>query len=332
MAAAEPGTIASEAAGAARTWRGRAFGLTLSSRVPVPGLAAAGPSDGGREVAWRRVDGRRLRELTAAAASAPLVDIRRDDGRRFMSVTQIPERGYRIDAPGYGTHLVSPDGRSIRSVLPAFRDLRWQRLFFAQPLPLAAALQGLEVFHASAVALDGRVLAFTASSGTGKTSTAAHLVAAGADFVTDDILALERRDGVLLAHPGPGRLSIAHAELRTVAPERRNRLGRRVTRGGKLVLEPPAVSQPLPLGAIFMLARVPGAGPLRIEPLVEGGAKSILGSGFLPYLRLPERLLTHLETCAELSRTVPAFRIAIPESASARQVAAAVHDHAGATG
>ena len=86
------------------------------------------------------------------------------------------------------------------------------------------------MLHASAVVLDGAAVAFTAPSGTGKSTLAAHLVAAGASFLTDDVLALDDRNGVVEAHSGPARTSVSPAELRTMTPHDRALLGARAER------------------------------------------------------------------------------------------------------
>jgi len=57
------------------------------------------------------------------------------------------------------------------------------------------ALSGEPTLHGSAVAVNGRALAFLNESGMGKSSLAGILCAHGADFVTDDLLRL---------HPAPG--------------------------------------------------------------------------------------------------------------------------------
>jgi hypothetical protein len=51
-------------------------------------------------------------------------------------------------------------------------------------------LRGTTILHASAVAVDGGALAFVGQSGRGKTTVAALLCVAGAELVTDDVLAV----------------------------------------------------------------------------------------------------------------------------------------------
>jgi ABC-type multidrug transport system ATPase subunit len=50
----------------------------------------------------------------------------------------------------------------------------------AQVLPLAAVLRGIDVLHASAVALAAGPIAFLGGSGAGKTTLASRIVARGA--------------------------------------------------------------------------------------------------------------------------------------------------------
>ena len=55
---------------------------------------------------------------------------------------------------------MSLDGREAACEADAVTVERTERFLFAQVLPLAAVLQGLDVMHASAVAWDGGVVAF----------------------------------------------------------------------------------------------------------------------------------------------------------------------------
>ena len=94
----------------------------------------------------------------------------------------------------------------------------WQRFLIAQVLPFAAALNGLEVLHASAVAFGDRALALIGASGAGKTSLALAACRLGAELIADDVLALERREDRLLAHPGAPLAGVAHAEAERLGP------------------------------------------------------------------------------------------------------------------
>lgn len=114
------------------------------------------------------------------------------------------------------------------------------------------ALRGTTVLHASAVAVDGVVLAFVGQSGQGKSTLAAMLCADGAALVTDDVLAID---------PGPpARCTGGAHELRLRDKARSLLDGRadtstRVTADDRLAYAPDAVDPgPLPLAAVIVPA------------------------------------------------------------------------------
>jgi hypothetical protein len=310
-------------------WRGRAFGITLESAVPFPGLPFCADGVPGRIATWHEERARAIDEAWPLGDGEVVVDLRHTDGRVFMRIDRRADEGYRIWAPYYGRHLVSADGRSIRSALPNVSPWRWQRLFFAQTLPLAAALQGLEVFHASAVALGGRVAAFVASSGTGKTSVMAHLVALGASFVTDDVLAIESVGDSVVAHPGPARLSIEDSEVRRIPDGQRALLGVPIGRSDKLMIEPEPTKAPLPLAGLYFLKRpADDVSRVTINEADTTATRALLGSGFLAYLDTPKRLRNHLDVCSAIAERTRLYNVLIPNGARAREVAATALAHA----
>jgi hypothetical protein len=311
-------------AGGVARWRGHGFGLTVEAAAPVPGLTDAAGGTATRTATWVQDTEAREEEAWQREARS-LVDYRFLDGRPMMLVEHHPDGRYRVSAPGFGRHLVSPRGDQICSALPTGPGRRWQRLFFAQVLPLAATLQGLDLFHASAVAHAGRAVAFSAPSGTGKTSIAAHLVADGFEFVTDDVLALEISDGTVTAHPGPGFLGVAEVEVRKLSREGRRRLGPRIGRGDKAYFGVTPVAAPVPLAAVCFLART-GAHQLEVVEEAEAGPRELLGSSFLPHVRPPERLLNHLDVCAHIAASVRIVRVGVPDG-DARAAAAALAPH-----
>lgn len=75
--------------------------------------------------------------------------------------------------------------------------------FLGTAMALWLELRGIPALHASAVAVDGRAVAFTSSNGGGKSSLAAALMQAGHPLLTDDILPVERAaDGTITGRPG----------------------------------------------------------------------------------------------------------------------------------
>lgn len=302
-------------------WRGNAFGLEIAAAEAVPGIAACAPGTRPRLVEWRQLSAERFATTATAPGWSSLVDLRHDTGDLFLSVEHAEGIGFLIQAPGFGRHLVSEDGRLLYSHLPAGSS-GWERLFYAQPLPLAAALQGLELVHASAVVLEPGAVALVAASGTGKTSVAAHLVARGATFLTDDVLALEASDNQVIAHPGPGRLAIDEVELERLS----HPIGLVVGRSDKLHLSLEPAREAAPLRAVYFLRRVSRGDALVFTR--QDDPQPLLSSSFLGYLTSPERLLVHLDVSARIAATVPILSVAIPPGVSAKDVARGIHDHA----
>jgi hypothetical protein len=249
-----------------------------------------------------------------------------DDGRPMMVVEE-NEHGYRVWAPRFGHHFVFGDGGRVLCALPRIAAWRWERLLFAQVLPLAAALRGRELFHASAVVLEGRAVGFVGLSGAGKSSTAAHLVSRGATFLTDDVLALEVSEEGLLAHPGTGLVGLDPRELARMPPSARGRLGAVVGRSGKVYLAVAPASGAVPLAALYFLVAAREGTRLRIESVDESAAL-LLSSSFLSYLASPVHLLRHLDACAHIAQSVPTFLVAVPPSVDAVQTAVAIEQHA----
>ena len=306
---------------------GTAFGLEIEASFAVPALGSAS-APGSRRARCEARSARELDERWRDEGSASALERRFPDGRLFLSIRSHPETGFRIWAPRHGRHLVSPDGTAIQSALPRSNTLGWQRLFFAQTLPLAAALQGLEVLHASAVVLDGAAVAFTAPSGIGKSTLAAHLVAAGASFLTDDVLALEDRNGVVQAHSGPARTSVSPAELRTMTPHDRALLGARAgAADGKIVLEPVVAAGAHPLALLYRVTRSPRHARPAFRAHVPARPLAILASSFLPYLQTPGRLRNQLAMCDRIVSTVRTFDFDVPDSVPAHEAAALVLAH-----
>jgi hypothetical protein len=323
-----PGTAVSLAAVAG--WTGSAFGLELACARPIPGIVAhASSPEVSRRTSIDFVEGRGLDRTWSPGEAMSLLERRHADGRMMMTIDSHPTHGYRIYAPGYGLHLVSHDGRDIRSAVGDLEQWRWQRLMFAQALPLAATLQGLALFHASGAEIGGRAFGFIASSGTGKTSLAVHLAAQGVGgLLTDDVLALDPVGEAVIAHPGPRFVSVDDRELQTLAPEEQARVGRFVGRSDKSHLEPPAAPTAAPLRALYFLHRARDESTVSIAR-TDGDARRLIASRFIWYLQTPRHHADHLDAAAHLAHNVETFMILVPAGGSASSLAKAVAEHAG---
>ncbi len=191
--------------------RATVFGLDVWADIPLSFLQGASARATGRSIDLSgRAGGA---EALGWPEGAELIsDQLEPDGTASFRIESHPEAGYLLWGPSYGAHLLSTDGRRLRCAPGDAGEEAWQRLLIAQVLPFAAVLNGLEVFHASAVVIDGQAVAFVGPSRSGKTSLALELCRHGASFLADDVLALERDGTVLVGHPGTPVAGLDHAE------------------------------------------------------------------------------------------------------------------------
>jgi len=281
------------------------FGLDVSTEIELPFLAGEPRKPTGRmlEIA--------LGTPSEAAPSWPstavlVCDQREPDGRVSFRIEADQSAGFLIWGPRYGRQFLARDGSRLTCVPGGVPDVAWQRLLIAQGLPFAAALHGLEVFHASAVSTASGAVALVGRSGVGKTSVAIELCRAGATFLADDVLALERVDDWLLAHPGTpvAGLDAGYAAAReprdgnaTADPiaemltcDTRERLVRMRERGAATRLT-----------AMFLLDRRQDApATTRFQPLTD--ARVLLGATFNSVLTGDERLRRLLDICSIAAR------------------------------
>jgi hypothetical protein len=272
------------------------FGLEIDSELPLPGAGAC--------AAPKRAAVRMLPpEAIDAAWERPAERLFQPEYEgRFPVTIDRSDTHYRLWYEGFGRYLVSADGTEVACERNGVTPERQERLLLAQALPLAAALQGFELLHASAVAVGGGAAGFTGPSGAGKTTMASRLVQRGARLVSDDVVALERRPGELLAHPGPPMIVVRFED---------DRPGPDVARTDKAHVAMGTVEEPLPLRRLYYLER---GRTLQIEPLEEDGVRRVLSGMFAPYLATPGRLERHLETAHLMSRHVDLFRLQMPHT------------------
>jgi len=314
-------------AGSGAPQSGRAFGLSIEADYPVVGLGPAPDGVPGRRVELRQTTAADLERAWRRPDRTVVTERRFPDGRLFLQIDHHAELGYRIYAPRFGRYSVSADGTLIYAALPQVAAWRHARLLFAQVLPLAATLQGLEPLHASAVALDGRGIAFVGHSGAGKTSVVTHLTSAGAALLTDDVLSLDVEDGVVRAHPGAAFSNLDDSLVQLLTPIERERLGPLIGRSDKLHVEAKVDTEPRSLAALYFLQRPAEIPTLTFEPIEAPSPGLLMGSAFIPYVRTSLRAVTQLTICAALASSVAVFRARVPSSVGSKEFAEGVRAH-----
>jgi len=306
------------------TWIGTAFGLSLRSGFPLPGLEPGGAEAGGD------------RGIALALASEPadpfagaerLQEWHYPDGTLGLTIDRDAERGYRFFLFGAGVFVLAAAGDRVALHLdPAHEDAwDWRRYLIGQVLPFAALLRGLEVFHASAVEIGGGAVLLAGGSGLGKSTLALNMHLGGAGFLADDSVAVELAGDRLLAHP-----AFATAKVREGARD----LLREDTRGAlrevvvadehetRYLVE--TAAGPLPLQAVCMLERGDEPGTLAASA-GKADPWELLGSTFNDVVRDPARLQGQLDLCGRIAERVPFLRARVgprPGSEAADALAA----------
>ena len=261
-----------------------AYGLAIDSDAGLAGIDA--PSGATRATRHRVVGEGAVLEAAVTAGAPRLLGANGSGAERV----EYHECGgaVLIQAGRYGDHLVGAGGGEVLSAVAAADPALWPGHVLGQALPLAASLAGLEVFHAGAVVIDGGVVALAGPSGAGKSTLVAALIAAGAGFFSDDVLAVEPRAGGLVAYPGTTLPGVE------------------------------GVRRPLPLRAFLRLVPEPGAAvellPCRTDRLLESTFDGISAAA--------RRSLRLLDVAAALAPL--AHELRFPPAADPEAVAVAV--------
>jgi len=169
-------------------------GLTLSSTVPLPGLAPAGPADatditcGFAEAPAPEPDGVSI-DLPSAGALG--------DDRVLVQLFQRPaDDGWRLRYLDGTTFDLRADGCVVQSYTPHGATLDDTLTYLYGPvLALVLRMRGVLALHASAALVDGEAVLFVGGNGAGKSTLAAACARAGLAILSDDVVALREAGG-----------------------------------------------------------------------------------------------------------------------------------------
>jgi hypothetical protein len=304
-----------------------AFGLPVALGFPVVGLPT---TSCGRDRTPLVViaSGRDALDARWRGAEAEAVYGRRfPDGRVAMLIQRNRRDGHRIWAAGYGTYVVAPQLAELECAPPSdVEPWQWQRFLIGQVLPLVALLRGFEVLHASAVAVEDRVVAFVGAVGAGKSSVAIQLMLRSGGFFCDDVLSLELEGGGVRAHPGPAVANLRPSEARLLrergALDPLRIVGRDAS-GLRAVV--PREERPLPLDRIYFLDRGWSGTELALHETND--PRLLIGATFNLSIRSPERLARQLEVSSRVAATARMFRARIPARLGAAELAERIEAH-----
>jgi hypothetical protein len=305
-----------------------AFGLLLSidQRISIPSLGHNPISVAANRPSRIRLDPEALNQRWSAITTTPFRARELRFGKTLlMSVDFAEPAGYLLWARDFGRVLISPAGTELLCE-PDPESEDWASILPFQALPLAATIRGLEVLHASGVVLGGRAVLVAGPPGAGKSSLAAALVRAGGQLLSDDAVALELRNGALIAHAGSTALQLRAAENQRLSAEERATLGHAISPvADKQRYVSDSTPEPVALGGVFLLERSDD------EPAVEQIAAvdpfELIASTFNLSVRTPARLLHQLDVVSTIADRGLAHRLRVQSSIDATQLAAIIKAH-----
>jgi hypothetical protein len=304
-----------------------AFGLRVTCDWPLTGARPVSsnhepPSSHGLPSTHIRcVDPAEVDELWRAPAQFIFGSPEGGDGLPF-TVERAADQ-YRFWLEGFGRYVISAGGGDIGCERDGAVRARQERFVFAQGLPAAAVLSGYEALHASSVSAGDEAVAFVGASGSGKTSLASRLVAAGAGLVTDDVLAVETRDGAAVVHSGPPFMVIRREDA-AIIEAAEGRLGTEVGATDKLHVSPPSDARDRRLRILYHLEPGPS---FALAPMAHVDLRRMLGLAFIPYITTEARLRRHLEIVQAVNANALQFRLQMPPSGADDEIVGHVADH-----
>jgi hypothetical protein len=279
----------------------RVHGLIIASEIELPELAARSLTTELQPDVYIHID-----HVARPDRPLPLdpVFVTLPGGAAFL---EVPDVARYLVTRGWDV-IVDPAAQSdpalIRAVL-----LGWV-------MAMICLQRDLLVLHASAVAFGDRVIAFMGDAGAGKSTLAAHCLAAGARLVADDMLRVTLRDqGCPRVHPGMPILKLWQQAIEGLGRSSEG-LTAEWWRGDKFLVPFPAatVETELPLARICVLEQDPAAPETYFERLTGAAAVTALvtnshGVGALDALGVRAN---HFRDCAELANRVEVVRLRRP--------------------
>ena len=242
--------------------------------------------------------------------------------------------GYLLRFPTWADFHLSLDGR-VASCWPCLgvNASSVDHLFLNQVMPLALSLHGKLVFHASAVEVNQRAVAFMAPAGRGKSTLAASFAASGYRFLSDDGLDLRIAEDQIEVRPSHPSIRlwrdseealVANHALR--APPVQYSSKARFLAGDKLRFCP----VPLPLHRIYFLGDTHVSRP-EIEPLSPSRVvEELMRNSFLLDIDEKTVLAAHFDELVQLAGKKLYFWLNYPRKYQLLpEIRQAIIEHAG---
>jgi hypothetical protein len=296
-----------------------AFGLSFGSNVAIPGLVASEMRDAAPDVEIL-LGTRPLEVEVHAGAPEELYYVSVDTDEQG-------EPGFRIwrTAAGQSLRMDYADGvrfwfdrRGARvwCTWPANLTIADAAVYLLGPvLGLLLRLRGVTCVHASAAAFGDYAVAFAGPPGAGKSTTVAALGRRGHPIISDDIVAVEKRDGRFFVFPAHPYLGLWPESVEMLYGGKKKIPGfASIWDKGRLSLSDHNLKfqeRALPLGAVFLLEERtsdPAAPSVENLPGPDGLMK-LLANSYGTHLLEKDMRAREFELLGELVARVPVWQL-----------------------
>ena len=288
--------------------RYRLYGLVVEAPFPLP---SAQITRARADVILRPADRRRLERARRLAGMS-------ERSSQWFECGRLADGTTVLRWSDLFEFLITDEGRTIHyHRLKNASDESLAVYLLGQVLSFSLLSRGLEPLHATAVVIDGAAVAFLGDCGYGKSTLGAAFVSRGYSMLTDDVLALEKRRAVWMAHAGPSRVKLFPAVARRVL-ERST--GDRMNSGTAKLIVPldagEAIDGAAPLAALYILPdpetsrRAHGAKTSVVAVTGQDAFLEITRAAFNLIHVDRERLKNQFSVVSALARDVPVRRLA----------------------
>ena len=295
-----------EVAGTARLGKWRHLGLTFEAPFPLGSPADQSlPTD--VVVKMGRV------KPVGTGSPGPVVAELTLGGRQFYTVYRVGSSYLFRFADSCEFWVTSDGGEVTCEPAPSFDEGIVAVLVVGTVTALVLTLRGLAVVHGSAVQWQGLNVVFAGSSGRGKTTMAALCCAAGANFITDDLVALEPLGGDVFSVGLASELRLRES-AREIAGLFPSPLTSRQTADGRMALRPPpADAERLAVSAVVLPQPSRDSQALALRPVAASDAvTAILANSRVPAMAPVDWQRRYFEVAADLASNVPVVVATVP--------------------
>lgn len=231
--------------------------------------------------------------------------------------------GYHVaHYPGLVDFYIWPD-RITAHLCDTSHDYLVEIYLIGDIFSLWLELHGIPAIHASSVVIDGQAIGFLSSNKGGKSALAAALLKKGYPLLTDDILPIEKRDGIYFGRPGYPQMRMwpdeagfflgGYEDLDIVHPRYSKR---RIPVGGKGFGS--FYSDSIPIGALYIPERQDHCENIGIKPISQKDAfiEMIRHSFSVSIVEALELQVPRMQFFSGLVQNVPVRRFMYPSGFS----------------